>query len=104
MATNTCLNRLRQRKKQGISSHDPETLSLAEHDPEFARLEARVLMDALLESESERTKAICFMYYWDGMTMKEIGELVGLSISGVRKQLSAFYERAKLKGGGSDNE
>jgi RNA polymerase sigma-70 factor (ECF subfamily) len=32
MATNICLNRLRQRKKQGVSSPDMEALSPAEHD------------------------------------------------------------------------
>jgi DNA-directed RNA polymerase specialized sigma subunit len=64
-----------------------------------------MLMDALLENETERTRAICFMYYYDDMTLKEIGKLVGLSISGVRKQLSVFSERARLRyEGGSGND
>jgi RNA polymerase sigma-70 factor (ECF subfamily) len=97
IATNTCLNRLRQRKQQGVPV--PETLFPAATDPEFARVEAGMLMDAVLENESESDRAICFMYHRDGMTLQEIGSLIGLSVSGVRKRLLAFGERAKLKAG-----
>ena len=103
IATNICLNRLRQKKKQGIVYHDPETLFPASHDPEFARVEAGMLMDTILESESEADRAICFMYHRDGMTLREIGEAVGLSASGVRKRLGAINARAKLKWEGGNN-
>jgi len=97
IATNVCLNRLRQRKWQSGGFHDPETLFPAAHDPEFERIEAGMVMDAILHSESESTRAICYMYYKDGMTLREIGDLMGLSISGIRKRLVAFYARAKPK-------
>jgi len=97
IATNVCLNRLRQRKWQGGDFHDPEMLFPAAHDPEFERIEAGMIMDAILHNESESTRAICFMYYGDGMTLKEIGELMSLSISGVRKRILTFNARAKLK-------
>ena len=97
IATNVCLNRLRQRKWQGGDFHDPEMLFPVAHDPEFERIEAGMIMDAILHNESESTRAICFMYYGDGMTLREIGELTGLSISGVRKRILAFNARAKLK-------
>jgi len=97
IATNVCLNRLRQRKWQGADSHEPEMAFPAAHDREFERVEAGMVMDAILRDESESTRAICFMYYRDGMTLKEIGELMGLSISGVRKRLLVFNDRAKLK-------
>ena len=97
IATNTCLNRLRQRKWQGISSQTPEALFPAVHDPEFARVEAGMIMEAILENESESDRTICCLYHRDGMTLQEIGELMGLSISGVRKRLFAFNARAKLK-------
>jgi len=96
IATNTCINRLRRRKLQG-NSEDPQVLSPAVHDPEFERVEDGMIMDAILKSESESTRAICFMYHGDGMTLREIGELTGLSISGVRKRLLAFNARAKIK-------
>ena len=96
IATNVCLNRLRRRKLQGNYS-DATPVQSAEHDPEFERVEDGMVMDAILKNESESTRAICFMYHGDGMTLREIGELTGLSISGVRKRLLAFNARAKLK-------
>jgi len=97
MATNTCLNRLRQRKNHGSVNQDPEILFPAVHDSEFEKIEARMLMDAVLADESESTRAICFMYHGDGMTLQEIGELMGLSVSGVRKRLTSLKARAISK-------
>ncbi|MCL2269824.1 MAG: sigma-70 family RNA polymerase sigma factor [Treponema sp.] len=97
IATNICLNRLRQQKWQGGSFYDNEALFPAAHDPEFERVEAGMVMDAIFHSESESTRAICYMYHGDGMTLREIGELMGLSVSGVRKRLLAFNARVKHK-------
>ena len=99
IATNTCLNRLRTRRR--TVSQDPQTLMPAVDDPEFERVEAGMVIDSILSSESESTRAICFMYFVDGMTLREIKQLSGLSISGVRKRLLAFKSRAsqKLEGG-----
>ena len=96
IATNICLNKLRQRKSQGISI-DTILLPLSAHDPQFEKVENSILMDAIFQNESESTRAICFMYHGDGMTLREIGEVMGLSISGVRKRLLAFNARAKFK-------
>ena len=100
IATNVCLNRLRQRKRQFI--YDPQASlprvnEVADFDPQFERVENSILMDNILQSESESTRTICFMYHADGMTLREIGETMGLSISGVRKRLLAFNARAKVK-------
>ena len=100
IATNTCLNRLRRRKLQGIKievSEDPQDLSCGSEDPQFERVENSMIMDIILQDESESTRAICFMYHGDGMTLREISETMGMSISGVRKRLLAFNARAKLK-------
>jgi len=112
IATNICLNRLRRRKLQGSSYNDLQAVTPVEHeygsdegysrehglyDPQFDRVENKMLMDAIFEDESESTRAICFMYHGDGMTLREIGEAMGLSISGVRKRLLAFNARVKLK-------
>jgi DNA-directed RNA polymerase specialized sigma24 family protein len=42
------------------------------------------------------------MYHADGMTLREIGEAVGMSVSGVRKRLVSFQARAKIRLGGSE--
>jgi RNA polymerase sigma-70 factor (ECF subfamily) len=95
MATNTCLNRIRQKKSRGEISSDTGDVAMPVTDSAYDKVEARLIMDAILKTESESTRAICFMYHADGMTLKEIGEAVGLSISGVRKRLLAFGKRAR---------
>jgi RNA polymerase sigma-70 factor (ECF subfamily) len=98
IATNICLNRIRRRKLQ--TSHSEGSQDLHEHgslDPQYERIEESLIMDAILLDESESTRAICFMYHGDGMTLSEIGDVMGLSVSGVRKRLLAFNTRVKLK-------
>ena len=100
MATNVCLNRLRDRKRTdwGGKFNQEEFCSAGNADAgEYDRVDAKLLVEAILEDESEDTQAICFMYHGDGMTLREIGEAVGLSISGIRKRLEAFRKRARLK-------
>jgi RNA polymerase sigma-70 factor (ECF subfamily) len=100
MATNTCLNRLRQRNVYSTnfnSTNDSSTIEVGSNDPQFEKVEGNMLIDAIFKDESETTRMICFMYHVDGMTLKEIGDVVGMSISGVRKRLITFNNRAKLK-------
>ena len=102
MATNVCLNRLRKKKWEksidfsGDLSAGEEAL-FSGADEGFDQVEAELVLEGILKDESEMNRAICFMYHADGMTLKEIGEAVGLSISGVRKRLEAFKSRARLK-------
>jgi len=105
IATNICLNRLKRRKLAACNSAlspsaglnpalSPEPGSI---DPEFDRIEDSMLIDIILQDESETTRAMCLMYHVDGMTLREIGDVMGMSISGIRKRLLAFSVRAKLK-------
>jgi RNA polymerase sigma-70 factor (ECF subfamily) len=98
IATNTCLNRIRWKKRHGeTSQEDAGELPLISTDRGFDHVEAKMVLDAILETESESTRTICFMYHVDGMTLKEIGEAIGLSISGVRKRLITFNARARIR-------
>jgi len=98
IATNVCLNRLRARKREinsdFISENEEFNFTI---DENFEQVDAELLTQAILENETEEMRAICFMYHADGMTFKEIGEAVGMSISGVRKKLETFRERARRK-------
>jgi RNA polymerase sigma-70 factor (ECF subfamily) len=102
MATNICLNRLRGRKR-GVGEDFPGRFAdderFAAVEEGYGQTEAEMLTGAILKEESEETRLICFMYHADGMTLREIGEAVGLSVSGVRKRLEAFKARARLKFG-----
>jgi len=96
MATNICLNRLRNSRREILKDfHADEAKPCL--DEGFEQVEAEMVLEAILKDESEINRSICFMYHADGMTLKEIGEVVNLSISGVRKRLEAFRNRAQLK-------
>jgi len=97
MATNTCLNRLRKRKREIPKDFSGEGDAGSCTDEGFDQVEAEILLQDILKDESDMNRAICFMYHVDGMTFREIGEATDLSISGVRKRLEAFKSRARLK-------
>ena len=98
MATNVCLNRLRTRKREANSDCLSADESFPfEIDTSYEQIDAELLSQAILEGETEELRTICFMYYSDGMTFKEIGAAVGMSISGVRKKLETFKERVRQK-------
>ena len=98
MATNICLNRLRKRKRETLKDFSGEGENqLFCADGAYDQVEAELLLEAILKDESEMNRTICFMYHADGMTLKEIGEAVNLSIAGVHKRLEAFKSRARHK-------
>jgi len=97
MATNISLNRIRKRKREITADLNDEDISLTVNDENYDRAEANLLLEIILKDESEMNRAICFMYHVDEMTLMEIGDAVGLSISGVRKRLEAFKKRARMK-------
>jgi len=97
MATNVCLNRLRKSKREIPKDFFGEGETGISFDEGFDQVEAVILLEDILKGESEMSRAICYMYHADGMTLKEIGEAVGLSISGVRKRLEVFKTRARRK-------
>ncbi len=88
IATNLCLNRLRSRRRR---PEDPESNSLimqiaAADDPE-ARGLARGLLDRFFAREPASTGTIAVLHLLDGLTLEEVAETVGMSVSGVRKRL-----------------
>ena len=98
MATNVCLNRLKKRKREKPEDFgEGGDARLSCMDGGFDRVEAGLLLEDILKDESEMNRAICYMYHADGMTLKETGEVMGLSVSGVRKRLETFRRRARLK-------
>jgi RNA polymerase sigma-70 factor (ECF subfamily) len=98
IATNTCLNRLRWKKRHRETPYEDSGVpGCFDYDRSYDQVDAKLLMEAILQNESESTRAICFMYHADGMTLKEIGEAFGMSISGVRKRLTVFHARARIR-------
>jgi RNA polymerase sigma-70 factor (ECF subfamily) len=94
IATNTCLNRLRSRKRRPEDG-DPELLvEIAAATDPAARSAARAALDALFRDEPADTAVIAVMHLHDDMTLEEVAAEVGMSVSGVRKRLARL--RTKL--------
>jgi RNA polymerase sigma-70 factor (ECF subfamily) len=87
IATNLCLNRIRDRRRH-VEVHDEGILNrLADLDETVTRLEAQSLLDRLFGRHQESTRTIAVLHYVDGMTLAETAHEVGMSVSGVRKRL-----------------
>lgn len=86
-ATNVCLNRLRssRRKPQEPAS---ELLSrIADAADDLDRTSARSLLQRAFGHEPESTATIAVLHLYDGLTLEETADAVGMSVSGVRKRL-----------------
>jgi RNA polymerase sigma-70 factor (ECF subfamily) len=93
IATNVCLNFLRDSRRRPTVSADPLLPLLEGHE----RLEERVLDSFTLEQvfagAREGTRAAAEMLYLEGRTLAETAEEVDLSISGVRKRIRTLREQ-----------
>lgn len=98
-ATNVCLNRLRTEKRHPEHETDPDTVMLHHisglgdrGDSETVSLGRRVLQ-RLFSGTPESTQLIAVLHYVDRLTLEEVAEEVGLSVSGVRKRLRVLKEK-----------
>jgi RNA polymerase sigma-70 factor (ECF subfamily) len=88
IATNVCLNRIRssQRRPEDASSELLGRIADASTGDE-GQSEARSVLDRVLGREPVSTATIAVLHLHDGMTLQEVADAVGLSVSGVRKRL-----------------
>lgn len=92
MATNLCLNRIRDTRRRG-ETRDEELLDrIADSEDVESRLEAGSLLDRLFQRQRESTRTMAVLHYVDGMTLEEVAREVGMSVSGVRKRLRGLRE------------
>ena len=93
MATNTCLNRLRSRKRRAEDHDDELLLSIAA--AEDRAVEHRSLLDNLFGRSRESTRVMAVLHWVDGMTLEQVAQETGLSVSGVRKRLRTLQESVR---------
>jgi len=91
IATNLCLNRIRDRKREPVTPGDELLHEIAQHNDHDAPL----LLDRLFGRQPESTRTMAVLHYVDGMTLDEVASECGLSVSGVRKRLRGL--RASLR-------
>lgn len=87
IATRVCLNRMRSRRRRPEDPQSDLLWQIAAADDPEARGAARRLLDRLFAAEPSSTGTIAVMHLLDGMTLEEVAEVVGMSVSGVRKRL-----------------
>jgi RNA polymerase sigma-70 factor (ECF subfamily) len=94
IATNLCLNRIRDRGRRPEIADDELVSRVASLDDTESRLEAGSVLGRLFRREQESTRTMAMLHYVDGMTLAEVADEVGMSVSGVRKRLRGL--RAQL--------
>lgn len=86
IATNVCLNRIRDQKRRPTTDDDV-LLTIASAETPGAREEAMVMLDRLFGRHPVSSRTIALLHHLDGLTLEQVAEVVGLSVSGVRKRL-----------------
>jgi RNA polymerase sigma-70 factor (ECF subfamily) len=94
IATNVCLNRIRSRKRRPEDADTDVLVQIAAHTDPAARSAARAALDKLFRNEPDDTALIAVLHLHDKMTLQEVADEVGMSVSGVRKRLEKL--RTKL--------
>ena len=90
IATNVCLNMLRTRTRRAEVSGDDLIERIAGDDNPMERVLTNHFLDRIFRTQKPSTRAIAIYHYVDRMTLEETAELVGMSVSGVRKRLRSL--------------
>jgi RNA polymerase sigma factor (sigma-70 family) len=88
MATNVCLNRLRDRARRPEDSHHDELDTIARVEEPGAGSHARLLLDWLFARHPASTRTIAVLHYVDGLTLEQVSIECGMSVTGIRKRLN----------------
>jgi len=92
IASNLSLNKIRSQSRRPEDSDSEILMKIADATCAEERTHARTLLGRAFRGEPVSTATIAVMHLHDGMTLQEVADAVGMSISGVRKRLR------KLKG------
>ena len=95
IATNICLNMLRSERRHPQTSDEKVLMSIVDSTGHESSIINRHFLDKVFGREPPSTKTIAILHYVDGMTLQEVADEVGLSVSGVRKRLRGLKERAR---------
>ena len=91
IATNTCLNKIRTKRRRPEHPDDELLVRIAAADTGDGF--ARALLSRVFQNEPESTATMAVMHLVDGMTLEEVASEHGLSVSGVRKRLRTLKSR-----------
>ena len=98
MATNICINRIRNERKHEIRRYLDIFQNISFFDRQEDETIAKYLFEFVLKKEKGTTRKIAVMYFLNGMTIKEVAATVRLSTSGVHKHLEKIKRTIRDKG------
>src|SRR5262245_56098687 len=87
VATNVCLNRIRDRGRKPETEDEDRLYRIAVADAVGPGTEPRLLLERLFRHHPASSHTIAVLHHVDGLTLDEVAEETGLSVSGVRKRL-----------------
>ena len=95
VATDLCLNRLRTRKRKPETYNEELLQSIATDEDIESLVQRRSILDWIFAREPESTRVIAVLHYVDKMTLEEVAEIMGMSVSGIRKRLRILKQNGK---------
>jgi RNA polymerase sigma-70 factor (ECF subfamily) len=97
ISTNTCLNMLREHRNRDLLDSDATLKNAIAYDDSEDKIVLRDLLRKIFRKEKPSTCEIVVMHFVDGMTLQEVADEIGLSVSGVRRRIKEFRSHAKSK-------
>lgn len=97
ISTNTCLNILRKHRHSDLLDSDATLKNAVAYDDSENKIVLQDLMKKIFRKEKPSTREMVVMHFVDGMTLQEVADEVGLSVSGVRRRIREFRSRAESK-------
>ncbi|MFN8095802.1 MAG: sigma-70 family RNA polymerase sigma factor [Vicinamibacteria bacterium] len=91
IATNLCLNRIRDRGRGPALPGDDVLLRIARRGD----LDAPLVLDRIFRRHPPSTRTMAVLHFVDGMTLEQVARECGMSVSGVRKRLRALRTSAE---------
>lgn len=101
IATRESLNAIRSKKRRRDAPLDPLVEQVAGFSDDEGRTTARQLLDRLFGAEQESSRVIAVLHLHDGLTLEQVAEHTGMSVSGVRKRLRTMGGRLEQLAEGS---
>lgn len=95
IATNICLNIIRSENRRPLTANEDILQYIASYEDVENKIILRDYIDNIFKFEKSSTREIAVMHYLDNMTLQEVADESGMSISGVRKRLRNLRSRVR---------
>ena len=95
MATNTCLNLIRTRRRRPETPSEELLETIASMEELESRALASRLIDQIFKREKPSTRTIAALHFVDRMTVPEVAEMIGMTVSQVNERIRNLRKHAR---------